>query len=40
MLSGVYKIHNVEHAQSAGLTLFWAHAVDQLTAWIDATKIR
>ncbi len=38
MLSGVYKIHNLENAQNSGLTLFWAHEVDQLTAWIETTK--
>ena len=38
MLSGVYKIHNLENAQSAGLTLFWAHAVNELIEWIESTK--
>jgi len=38
MLSGVYKIHNLENAQNAGLTLFWAHAINELTEWIEATK--
>ena len=39
MLSGVYKIHNLENAQNRGLTLFWAHTLDKLTAWIEATRI-
>ncbi len=38
MLSGVYKIHNLMNAQNAGLTLFWAHALSELTEWIEATK--
>ena len=38
LLSGVYKIHNLENAQSRGLTLFWAHSVNQLTQWIEATR--
>jgi hypothetical protein len=38
LLSGVYKIHNLENAQNRGLTLFWAHAVNELTDWIEATK--
>jgi hypothetical protein len=38
MLSGVYKIHNLENAQSAGLTLFWAHDLAPLITWIHQTK--
>jgi len=34
VLSGVYKIHNLIDAQHRGLTLFWAHDLDQLTDWI------
>lgn len=39
LLSGVYKLHNLEQAQSRGLTLFWAHKIDQLTSWITQTKV-
>jgi hypothetical protein len=39
MLSGVYKIHNLENAQAANLTLFWAHAINELTDWIESTKL-
>jgi hypothetical protein len=38
VLSGVYKIHNLENAQNRGLTLFWAHDLDQLIQWILQTK--
>jgi hypothetical protein len=38
MLSGVYKIHNLENAQTRGLTLFWAHSVNHLTEWIETTR--
>jgi hypothetical protein len=38
LLSGVYKIHNLENAQNRGLTLFWAHSLNHLTGWIEATK--
>ena len=38
VLSGVYKIHNLENAQSRGLTIFWAHSLNHLTEWIEATK--
>jgi hypothetical protein len=38
MLSGVFKRHNLEQAQSAGLTLFWAYALDVFIAWIESTR--
>jgi hypothetical protein len=38
LLSGVYKIHNLENAQNRGLTLFWAHSANELTEWIEATR--
>jgi hypothetical protein len=38
LLSGVYKIHNLENAQNRGLTLFWAHSLKYLTDWIEATR--
>ncbi len=38
VLSGVYKLHNLLDAQDRGLTLFWSHAIDQLTAWISKTR--
>ncbi len=38
VLSGVYKLRNLENAQDRGLTIFWAHSLDQLTSWIDRTK--
>ncbi|MFW6012270.1 MAG: XamI family restriction endonuclease [bacterium] len=38
VLSGVYELHNLAEAQSRGLTLFWAHALEELTEWIEGTK--
>jgi hypothetical protein len=38
MLSGVFKVANLLQAQGAGLTLFWAHRLDQLQAFIEATR--
>lgn len=38
VLSGVYKLHNLQDAQSRGLTIFWAHDIAQLITWIAATK--
>jgi hypothetical protein len=38
LLSGVYKLHNLEDAQSRGLGLFWAHELGELVKWIDGTK--
>lgn len=38
VLSGVYKLHNLEDAQRRGLTLWWSHSLeDQLLDWIDRT---
>ena len=38
VLSGVYKVHNLKNAQNRGLSLFWAHDLQALIDWIDATK--
>lgn len=38
VLSGVYKPHNLTNAQERGLTLFWAHNLDALVAWIAETR--
>jgi hypothetical protein len=38
MLSGVFRVANLIQAQDGGLTLFWAHRLDQLKAFIEATK--
>ncbi|PKW14989.1 XamI family restriction endonuclease [Saccharopolyspora spinosa] len=38
VLSGVFKIHNLESAQSRGLTLFWAHRLDSLISFIEKTR--
>jgi hypothetical protein len=38
VLSGVYKIRNLISAQSRGLTLYWAHDLDQLLDWIETGK--
>jgi hypothetical protein len=38
MLSGVFKRHNLEQAQNAGLTLFWAYALETFTDWLETTR--
>lgn len=38
MLSGVFKVHNLEQAQSGGLTLFWAHNLARMQEFIESTK--
>jgi hypothetical protein len=38
MLSGVFKVSNLFQAQSEGLTLFWAHKLDAMRAFIEATR--
>jgi hypothetical protein len=38
VLSGVYKLHNLQDAQERGLTLFWAHNLKPLTDWMRRTK--
>lgn len=38
VLSGVYKLHNLTNAQRRGLTLFWAHDLAALIAWIEQTR--
>lgn len=38
MLAGVFKIHNLEAAQNAGLTIWWSHNLDAMTDWIQSTR--
>ena len=38
VLSGVFKAGNLESAQARGLTLFWAHRLDDLVDWVDGTR--
>lgn len=38
ILSGVYNLQNLEEAQQRGLTLYWAHRLEDLTSWIDSTR--
>lgn len=38
VLSGVFKVRNLEQAQERGLTLFWAHDLDKLVEWVRSTK--
>lgn len=37
-LSGVYKRHNLEQAQERDLTLWWAHDLDRMADFIEATR--
>lgn len=38
VLSGVYKLSHLAGAQTSGLTLWWAHDLDALVEWIEATR--
>lgn len=38
VLSGVFKVVNLDQAQTRGLALFWAHDLDKLGAFIESTK--
>jgi hypothetical protein len=38
VLSGVFKVHNLESAQSDGLTLFWAHRLQAMVDFIAMTR--
>jgi hypothetical protein len=38
VLAGVYKRHNLEDAQNRGLTIFWAHDLEPMIAFIEATR--
>jgi hypothetical protein len=40
VLSGVFKVHNLEQAQERNLTLFWAHKLDDMRSFIQATRRR
>ncbi|MGH2533802.1 MAG: XamI family restriction endonuclease [Thermomicrobiales bacterium] len=40
VISGVYKLHNLEQAQRRGLTIYWAHRLSDLTDWIEQTRTR
>lgn len=37
LLSGVFKVLNLEQAQERGLAIFWAHDLDKLGWFIDST---
>ncbi len=38
VLSGVFKVHNLASAQADGLTLFWAHRLEPMIEFIEATR--
>ena len=38
VLSGVFKPASLESAQARGLTVFWAHRLDELVEWIGRTR--
>ena len=40
VLSGVYKLANLTEAQDRGLSLFWAHDLDQFVDWVMQTRNR
>ncbi len=38
VLSGVFKVRNLEQAQEDGLSTFWAHDLDRLVEFILSTR--
>lgn len=38
LLAGVFKRHNLEQAQDAGLVIFWAHKLNALVEFVESTK--
>lgn len=38
VISGVFKAHKLIEAQDQGLTIFWAHDLDQMLDFIESTK--
>ena len=38
ILSGVFSPANIESAQAAGLTIFWAHRITDLGAFVEASR--
>jgi len=38
VLSGVFKLHNLQNAQDRGLTIYWAHHLEELLGWIEAAR--
>lgn len=38
VLSGVYKLENLQEAQNRGLTLFWAHDFAGMKAWLNQVR--
>jgi hypothetical protein len=38
VLSGVFKVHNLQQAQTGGLSLFWAHKLMDMRAFIESTR--
>jgi hypothetical protein len=38
VLSGVFKVPKLQEAQARGLTLFWAHRLEDLVGWVDSTR--
>lgn len=39
VLSGVFKVHNLESAQADGLTIFWAHGLERMIDFIEKTRL-
>jgi hypothetical protein len=37
-LAGVFKVHNLQHAQHDGLTIFWAHDLQTMGDFIENTR--
>ncbi|WP_250504684.1 XamI family restriction endonuclease [Caballeronia sp. AZ7_KS35] len=38
VLTGVFKVHNLQQAQTGGLTIFWAHELAEMGKFIQSTR--
>lgn len=38
VLSGAYRLHNLQEAQRRGLAIFWAHDLQSFLSWIEKTR--
>jgi hypothetical protein len=39
VLSGVFKMHNLQNAQQRGLALYWAHRLEDMIGWMQLVRL-
>jgi hypothetical protein len=37
-IAGVFNPKNLADAQSAGLTIWWSHALEEMSSWVESTR--